>query len=115
MASNANIVSLQNVKKIIASGWTRRAYARDARGNVVSVDNPKAVRFCLLGACMRATWTAPRREYIFLIKGLLRDQAGDPFGLSMWNDYTAKSKAAVIALIDRTIAACRKSQKRRSA
>ena len=113
MASNANIVSLQKVKKIIASGWTRGTYARDAHGRPVSVDNPKAVRFCLRGACLRATLTAPRRANIIIC--LLMVEANESFGLALWNDYTAKSKAAVIALIDRTIATCRKSQKRRSA
>lgn len=34
--------------------WTGRAYALDGRGRSVRVDDPRAARFCLLGALLRA-------------------------------------------------------------
>lgn len=36
--------------------WTGRAYALDGRGRSVRVDDPRAVRFCLLGALLRAEY-----------------------------------------------------------
>jgi hypothetical protein len=34
--------------------WSRRAYALDGRGRSVAVDDPRASRFCLAGALLRA-------------------------------------------------------------
>lgn len=34
--------------------WARRAYALDSRGRSVAVDDPSAVRFCVVGALLRA-------------------------------------------------------------
>jgi hypothetical protein len=37
--------------------WARRAYALDGRGRSVAVDDPRASRFCLAGALLRAEHT----------------------------------------------------------
>ena len=36
------------------ASWTGKGYALDSRGRQVPVDDPSAVRFCLLGAVLRA-------------------------------------------------------------
>ena len=45
--------------------WTKRYWALDGRGRVVRVDDPSAVRFCLVGALLRAEHELHGSEIIY--------------------------------------------------
>lgn len=101
-----NIALLRKVKRIIARGWTRNTLARDARGRPVSPYGRKGVRFCLLGACYHVTPYGVTPT----VANLFAKEMGR-FGIIRWNDYVAKSKSDVLALIDKAIAAQKQSAK----
>jgi hypothetical protein len=54
---------LQEVRKVVANGWTQEAYAKNANDNYISNDekygtaidptDPEAVKFCISGACAK--------------------------------------------------------------
>jgi hypothetical protein len=102
------IVGLRKVRKLIAGGWTRGTFARNARGVPVPPQDKRAVRFCPSGACWRVggAWRLIR---------LIEAEIGPCATLNIWNDCSERTKAEVLALIDKTIAAVRpKARKRRA-
>jgi hypothetical protein len=50
------LVLLTNALVLLSSSrrWTRKGYALDGRGRQVAVDDARAVRFCTIGAVLRA-------------------------------------------------------------
>jgi hypothetical protein len=92
------IVGLRKVRKLIAGGWTRGTFARNARGVPVQAQDKRAVRFCPSGACWRVggAWRLIR---------LIEAEIGPRATLNIWNDRPERTKAEVLALIDKTIAA----------
>lgn len=45
---------LTEAKALLERGWCRFAEAQDAEGNTVSAHDPKATRWCVMGALMAA-------------------------------------------------------------
>ena len=50
---------LNRAAEYVDQGWTQNANARDETGVPVRVDDPKAIRWCALGAMLRATRDYP--------------------------------------------------------
>lgn len=97
------VKKLRAARRLIERGWTRGALARDASGREVPAMSRAAVRFCVDGACIRASGgcydLCQARD---ALEGALPDGV---LSAVHFNDDIAKSKRDVIALFDRAIAA----------
>jgi hypothetical protein len=98
MSESAEIIkALKKTRRLILKGWTRGAYARDARRRAVPYDSKTAVCWCLMGAVDRAAGPVGDVEDAL-------NQALGAYSLAGFND-SQKTKGPVLALIDKAIAA----------
>src|SRR4029079_18190630 len=58
--------------------WTRKVLARDARGNAVRPDDPRAARYCLSGAMLRVAHEQLGTELRYPKRRLKAPLKGDP-------------------------------------
>lgn len=87
--------------------WTTQAAARDATGNEVSVDSPRAACFCSIGAIERMC-LADGEEAYCRAERALRDAAKELFGsqsIVNANDRRPEGHAGVLKMFDRAIEA----------
>lgn len=81
--------------------WTKCAFARDAKGIVVSEDEESAVCFCVLGAIYRH----PPSPLTDGARWFLDESLPETFlGVGTFNDHPSTTHADVLALFDRAIA-----------
>lgn len=88
--------------------WTQHSPGRNANGEPVPWDDPDAVSWCLSGAIARAIpiptgWYGPARR---ALARQVAYETGDTFEngrLSGWNDWSGRTQAEVLALIDRAM------------
>jgi hypothetical protein len=80
-------------------GWCKGHLARAANGRIVSVDSPKAVAWCMIGAIRRVT-VASVEQYGFADL-LLQRVIGMP--VPVWNDDPHRTKEEVIEAFDKAI------------
>lgn len=99
MASVAD--KLDEARALIEKGWTRGAVARDARGREVDVDDPRACRFCALGAVFVVGFSSARGTPLSKV-------IGTPW-VAAWND-AQKSKRPVIEAFKRAAELARQEQ-----
>lgn len=68
---------LMDAKALIQKpeNWCKRAFARDAYGDSVGVNNSRACRFCPKGALLNRNMGAPPKPYL-LAYDILSDSAG---------------------------------------
>ena len=95
------------------SNWIRFSLAQDAQGCDVLTGSPRAVAFCVIGACSRGEvarftdyWDLleeavllhyPDDAIDFLIQ---RDNDDSPgVALGEWNDYVVRSKEEVVEIL----------------
>lgn len=102
---------LERAAALVAAGWTRGSYAKDAQGKDVCERAASAVTFCVLGAVRRAAWdlmgspiTGPWMPQVFYLekcacKALTvsldspaKDWEGD---CADWNDAPGRTAAEV--------------------
>jgi hypothetical protein len=106
MAETIQRQILTRARALIANevNWTRRALARDEAGRLCEWNEPRAVRFCALGALVRAASLLIRNEYsahalaMEAARQLLQDSRRTGSCLPMINDN--EGHAAVLALFD---------------
>lgn len=105
---------LQRMRDILVTGWCQFDMGQDANGNYVMPFNPRACRWCLLGAATVATGTCSR--HYLAVLAILHDAlpaadravSDDPEqSLPFWNDSRDRKHADVLALIDAAIARVR--------
>ena len=89
---------LNEIRELLAKGWTQVALARDQRGHDVSVMSENAVSFCVVGAMRRSSRGLAR---LWSIHHALRELTNGT--ISAWNDDPTRTHAQVLALIDRAI------------
>ena len=105
------VTVLQRMLKLLTNGWTRGCDARDRSGRAVSVNSPRAVRFCIGGARFHAApgmmTIATRRE----VTSFLLDAGGITGGpmISTFNDAPGRTKAEVIHVVRTALAMARKA------
>ena len=87
---------LRDVRDLIADPehWTTGAYARNGKGNPIGIDSTSAVRWCLIGACIKLEGPCG------LAYSALSLQAKGKLLLNV-NDF--EGHAGVLALIDKAI------------
>ena len=115
---------LIRVRNRISNGWVKHTDAVDKNGEVVSFDDPHAVKYCLMGAVYREcefgmqispgevimdAWRKRRaleeiREAIDAVVG--RGGEGHALAISSFND--SRSKRQVVALVNRAIKTVKK-------
>ncbi len=93
---------LIEVRHRISKGWTRGHWARTSGGRPVDYLHPRAVRFCITGAIGKVV---PDTRQLS-VKIALREQT-DSSHLVWFNDAGGRTKAEVIALVDRAIGAAK--------
>lgn len=95
---------LSKARKLIEIGWTRGANARDGRGVMLTIDDPRATCFCLHGAVCRATHELQLSDEV-TYAAMTRLDNLTPNGLSAvaYNDG-ASSKRPILDLIDKALA-----------
>lgn len=101
---------LRKAREFIANGWTKGALARTRAGLAVSVDDERAVRFCIVGAMDKVTpHPFTDEKYIIYIgmrdrlEKVLRLTSNNTF-LHKFNDADSTKKTHVLSLFDKTIA-----------
>lgn len=100
MSESAEVIkALKRVRRLIVKGWTRGWYARNARRQRVDARSKTAVCWCLRGAIERAA-----RQQALSVERCLHRVLDEDGGLATFND-TQKTRAPVLALIDKAIAA----------
>lgn len=111
MISDAEL--LRTARGYIAQGWTQHNVARDAQGDPVTVDSPRAKSWCMLGSVMLAMrntdWGETndwrKRVHNRLVDAML---TADPSAtgctsLAQYNDEPGRTVDEVLAVFDTAI------------
>jgi len=86
---------LRETRKIVGSGWTQRAWAKDKNGKFVSEGDPTAVCWCLSGALSLAKERLGASEEVFVgAYNLLSRRSG--CRVVMFNDAPERTKEEVL-------------------
>lgn len=108
---------LRKAKQLIQDGWIQYHEAKTKAGRITDATAENAARFCILGAIDRVRSFATQDENGILIskfdmyttlKIKLKKELPQQFKfepLHVFNDASTTTKADVLALFDRTIAA----------
>lgn len=99
---------LTEVLDRIRGGWTPGASARTRNGTPCDYSDPKAVKFCLLGALWRVHLDhgQPEMDEVFkILSRALLDRGemswkSDRISLLIFNERTGRRKREVIALLE---------------
>lgn len=93
---------LEHARALIAQGWARGTFARDANNRTTNPESDEAVKFCALGACIRASYDFDGNDSAFY--GHMRDVLHAAAGKSIvqLNDDSSR-KEPVLRAFDRAI------------
>lgn len=100
------VESLKCARSLIEKGWTKGAFARDAEGTQVVLNDAKATAFCIIGACRWSVLDAgSERIYQLVMAELYRTVMlkKTSRSLSEFND-AANGVQDVLSVFDDTIA-----------
>jgi hypothetical protein len=109
MGDSAGLRLLEDVKRLIADGWSRGADARDAERRPLDPWDPRAASWSILGALVAVL----EREAQTTGEMPLEHVAGALYAiadvvhvdsLEQWNDAFAQSQDAVLEALDQAIA-----------
>jgi|HubBroStandDraft_2_1064218.scaffolds.fasta_scaffold39525_6 hypothetical protein len=90
---------LADVRKVVAAGWTTKAYARTPDGLAAHPATPEANQFCLVGAVRRAFGWTPTGN---AVADFLYEAVPKPQSLHDFND--ASTHEGVLQFLDQQIA-----------
>lgn len=97
--------TLERIRDLLDAGWCQNTMAKSRVGIPVNAHDPRATRFCLVGAIAKAQRDGAIKD---TVTDLLRSemQRSDPKQRSLvhWNDASARSKEEVLHLVNRVIA-----------
>lgn len=97
---------LRLAKELLEGGWTQHTRARDAENNPVAVGDPRAVRFCIEGACdhVEEALGAPDGMLQAYVESALISRGEDEH-IPAWNDKLSRTKEEVLELMEEAIRA----------
>lgn len=103
---NEVIEGLKSARVLLENGWTTRQTARNSRGEGVSVYDPTACSFCVLGAVWRVGgYVSPLGgDMEELVRRVIRARV--PLGNhapGTYNDAEGRTKEEVLSVIDEAI------------
>lgn len=97
-ANKYHVALIKRAEVLLKTGWCRGALAKDKGGREIVPESPKAVRWCLIGALLRAQSELKCKDEIVLdIVAQLRVQGYTP-ELASYND--THSKGSVLKLVE---------------
>lgn len=103
---------LKKARALIKKGWTQQWWAEDRKGNIVTPDDPAAVKFCLRGAIRRVHDAGEEAALAAIVRANHIPKATSPalYGgaAAEWNDRTNRTQAEVLAAFDKAIKAVSK-------
>ena len=91
----------REARALLAQGWCQCDYAQRADGRAVWVDDPTAVRWCLVGAILRARQSRWVPLVSLTVPSGRRRRWQDA---QSWNDASGRTQAQVLAAVDARIA-----------
>lgn len=103
---------LEQARRQLEGGWCRFAMATDAAGKTVTLDDPSAQKFCLIGALRYGAgqtgpakyWTDAQSEAFNAAVACIRSHLGKEVCVSLWNDRLERTQEQVVALLTEVIA-----------
>lgn len=103
---NVVLEGLKLTKELLEGGWTQHTRARDAENNPVAVGDPRAVSFCIEGACdhVEEALGAPD-EILQEAVGAVLINRGEVKHIPAWNDLPTRTKEEVLELMEEAIRA----------
>ena len=90
---------LVRAAEIVEKGWCQGATARDAKGVSVATDDPRATRWCLIGAIAKAEYEL--KGWVKVGGHTACEQACGGSGLTSFNDAPGRTAAQVAAALRR--------------
>lgn len=101
MSERDEVIRLLDAAKalLIEKGWAQGFYARDAAGEVVSVEDPTACSFCAMGALVYVTQEASRETSRSAFNAM--ERAVSDGNIARYNDAPERTKEEVLALFDK--------------
>lgn len=94
---------MESVRTLIARGWTQRAMARTTHDSFTTPHAADAARYCLAGACQRATPAGGEWRDVMGLLGTLLTEEGHASVLH-YNDHPNTTQTDVLALLDDILA-----------
>lgn len=107
--------TLARAQEILARGWTRKTFARNAAGKPTTTEDPEAAAFCLSGAVDKAVNEAvpvipglrhesidKRMDLERRVRGALIDELrarGTDEPIAAWNDRWYRLRRQVVGLV----------------
>lgn len=94
---------LQEARNLIAAGWTKGTFARNADGQAVPNDSKSAQCFCTIGAIRRVAdhGSEPLGPYLEAVVAVR--QAAGTRNIPSWNDNSNRTKEEVLEAFDKAI------------
>lgn len=89
---------LREARALIERGWTQGAFARNGSGHAVTYESGDASCFCVAGALLRATNGFSEFERAVAALHAVTRKA-----IHKWNDAPRRTKAEVVAALDKAI------------
>ena len=98
MIDKSLLVAFQEARALIEHGWTKGAHARASSNEGVHPNDPRAIKYCLVGALHHVS--THKVGYMSLRNRV--ELALDNADLVSWND-SQESKLPVLAVLDKII------------
>lgn len=95
--SGSVVEVLRQAREKVASGWTQRAFARNARGEAQSSLTPGAACWCSFGAIHSTDQGELGESAIAFFEQAIKAN------IVAWNDYSRRKHEEVIAAFDKAI------------
>ena len=120
-AEDTAAAMLTEARGLLRSGWSKGAQARDARGHIVNAWSDEAASWSLVGALL-ASWhrhddrvdadfVAHSAETRALTAGTdVLSRATGTLAIDTWNDEPERTRAEVLAAVDRALSLLRASR-----
>jgi hypothetical protein len=100
---------LVRARAYLKKGWTRKAFARDTKGESCGAREGKASCWCASGALERATGGTRAFKTFFAAETELKKTVGCD-SIPTWNDDIAQTRTGVVRAFTRTIARLRRQK-----